>query len=262
MDTHTSAFKIRLGLFIVAGFALFAIAIFFIGKQNNLFDPVFKISTTFYNVSGLVVGNNIRFSGINVGTIDDIKIISDSTVQVDMVIRKNVQQFIKSDSEAAIGSEGIIGDRLLIITQGTIDAPTVENGQQIASVEPIETDAIMESLSNTAVNAEIIAQQLASVMVDINNGKGTLGRLIRDTGIADDLSSTMANLKASSKGLDENMQAAQNSFLLKGYFNKQEKAAAKKLEDEKKAAEKAAAQVVKDDEKAAKAAEKEAKKNE
>lgn len=262
MDTHTSAFKIRLGLFVVTGFLLLAIAIFFIGKQDNLFDPVFKISTTFYNVSGLMVGNNIRFSGINVGTIGDIKIISDSTVQVDMVIRKNVQQFIKADSEAAIGSEGIIGDRLLIITQGTIDAPIVENGQQIASVEPIETDAIMESLSNTAVNAEIIAQQLAGVMMDINNGKGTLGRLIRDTDIADNLGSTMANLKASSKGLDENMQAAQNSFLLKGYFNKKEKAAAKKLEDEKKAAEKAAAQGIKDDEKAVKAAEKEAQKNE
>jgi phospholipid/cholesterol/gamma-HCH transport system substrate-binding protein len=120
----------------------------------------------------------------------------------------------------------------------------------------------MESLSNTAVNAEIIAQQMAAIMVDINNGKGTLGRLIRDTDIADDLSSTMANLKTSSKGLDENMQAAQNSFLLKGYFNKKEKAAAKKLEDDKKAAEKAAEQVIKEDEKAAKAAEKEAKKNE
>jgi phospholipid/cholesterol/gamma-HCH transport system substrate-binding protein len=259
MDTHTSNFKIRLGLFVVTGFVLLAVAIFFIGKQNNLFDPVFKISTTFYNVSGLVVGNNIRFSGINVGTIDDIKIINDSMVQVDMVIRKNVQQFIKADSEAAIGSEGIIGDRLLIITQGTIDAPTVENGQKIGSVEPVETDAIMESLRMTAVNAEIISHQLAAVMVDINNGKGTLGRLIRDTDIADDLSSTMANLKASSRGLDENMQAAQGSFLLKGFFNKKEKEAAKKLEDEKKAAEKAAADELKALEKEAKAAEKEAK---
>ncbi|MBK8704142.1 MAG: MCE family protein [Saprospiraceae bacterium] len=262
MDTHTPKFKIRLGLFIITGFALFAIAIFFIGKQDNLFDPVFKIRTNFYNVSGLMVGNNIRFSGINVGTVDDIKIINDSTVQVDMLIRKNVQQFIKADSEAAIGSEGIIGDRILVITQGSIDAPTVKNGQRIESVEPIETDAIMESLSTTAANAEIISHQMANVMVDINNGKGTLGRLIRDTDIADNLSSTMANLKASSKGLDENMQAAQNSILLKGFFNKKEKAAAKKLKAEKKAAEKKAADELKAAEKNAKAAEKEAKKNE
>ena len=64
MDTHTQKFKIRLGLFIIGGLAIFVIAIFIIGKQQNLFNPVFKLTTTFYNVSGLQVGNNIRFSGI------------------------------------------------------------------------------------------------------------------------------------------------------------------------------------------------------
>src|SRR4030043_429716 len=74
------------------------------GNQKNLFNPVFKLSTTFYNISGLEVGSNIRFSGINVGTVDNIKIINDSTVQVDMLINKNVQRFIKADCEAGKGS--------------------------------------------------------------------------------------------------------------------------------------------------------------
>ena len=97
METHTQKFKIRLGLFVAGGLALFVIAIFIIGKQKNLFNPVFKLTTTFYNVSGLQVGNNIRFSGINVGTVDNIRIINDSTVKVEMSIKKNVNQFIKSD---------------------------------------------------------------------------------------------------------------------------------------------------------------------
>ena len=92
METHTQKFKIRLGLFIAGGLALFVIAIFIIGKQKNLFNPVFKLTTTFYNVSGLQVGNNIRFSGINVGTVDNIDIINDSTVRVDMLIKKEVQK--------------------------------------------------------------------------------------------------------------------------------------------------------------------------
>jgi len=112
METHTQKFKIRLGLFIAGGLALFVFAIFIIGKQKNLFNPVFKLTTTFYNVSGLQVGNNIRFSGINVGTVDNIVIINDSTVKVDMLVKKDVRQFIKSDCEVAIGSEGLIGDRL------------------------------------------------------------------------------------------------------------------------------------------------------
>jgi phospholipid/cholesterol/gamma-HCH transport system substrate-binding protein len=227
MDTHTSKFKIWLGLFIAGGLALFVIAIFIIGKQKNLFNPVFKLTSTFYNVSGLQVGNNIRFSGINVGTVDNIKIINDSTVRVDMLIKKDVQRFIKTDCEAGIGSAGLIGDRILVITQGSNDAPVVKDGQQITSKEPVETDAIMASLRVTAANAEIVSDQLAEIMVKVNGGKGTIGRLIQDTAIAENLSQTMMNIKKSSKGLDENMQAAKHNFLLKGFFNKKAKAVQK-----------------------------------
>jgi phospholipid/cholesterol/gamma-HCH transport system substrate-binding protein len=234
---HTSKFKVRLGLFIAGGLALFVLAIFIIGRQKNLFNPVFKLTTTFYSISGLQVGNNIRFSGINVGTVDKIKIINDSTVRVDMMIRKEVQQFIKEDCEAAIGSEGIIGDRLLVITQGSSDAPMVKDGQQLASTEPIETDAIMASLNVSAWNAGIITEQLAEIMTKINSGNGTLGRLIQDSTIAENINQTIVNLKKSSKGLDENMEAAKHNFLLKGFFNKKEKAAAKLKEKEQKEAE-------------------------
>jgi phospholipid/cholesterol/gamma-HCH transport system substrate-binding protein len=234
MDTHTKKFKVRLGLFVAGGLALFVLAIFIIGKQKNLFNPVFKLTTTFYNVSGLQVGNNIRFSGINVGTVDNISIINDSTVRVDLLIKKDVKQFIKTDCEVAIGSEGLIGDRLLIITRGSLDAPLAKEGQQLASSEPVETDAIMASLKVTAGNAEIISQQLAEIMIKINSGKGTLGRLIQDSTIAENLSQTIVNLKQSTKGLEENMEAAKNNFLLKGYFKKKEKAAAKLKEEEQK----------------------------
>jgi phospholipid/cholesterol/gamma-HCH transport system substrate-binding protein len=227
MDTHTQKFKFRLGLFITGGLALFVIAIFFIGKQKNLFNPVFKLSTTFYNVSGLQVGNNVRFSGINVGTVDNITIINDSTVKVDMLVRKEVQKFIKTDCEAGIGSAGLIGDKILIITQGSNEASIAKDGQNIGSKEPVETDAIMAGLLITADNAAIVSDQLAEIMVNVNSGKGTIGRLIQDTTMADNFSQTMISIKKSSKGLDENMNAAKHNFLLKGYFNKKAKAAEK-----------------------------------
>lgn len=234
MDTHTPQFKVRLGMFVAGGLALFVLAIFIIGKQKNLFNPVFKLTTTFYNVSGLQVGNNIRFSGIVIGTVDNIVIINDSTVRVDMLIKKEVKQFIKSDSEVAVGSEGLIGDRLLVISQGSSEAPLAREGEQLESVEPIETDAIMQSISVTASNAEIITQQLAEIMSKINSGTGTLGRLIQDTTIAGNLDQTIINLKKSSKGLNENMEAVKHNFLLKGFFNKKARAAEKKAAEEKK----------------------------
>jgi phospholipid/cholesterol/gamma-HCH transport system substrate-binding protein len=206
MNTHSQLFKVRLGLFIAGGMAIFVIAIFFIGKQQNLFNPVFKVSTHFYNVSGLQVGNSVRFSGINVGTVDNIRIINDSTVQVNMLIRSNVQQFIKADSEAGISSEGIIGDRVVIITQGSSDSPMARDGQHISSIEPIETDAIMASLQTSAVNAEVITKQLAEIMTNINSGGGALGRLIQDSTIAENINQTIANFKKSSEGLDETIE--------------------------------------------------------
>lgn len=240
MGTHTSKFKIRLGLFITGGLALFVFALFIIGRQKNLFDPVFKLTTTFYNVSGLQVGSNVRFSGINVGTVDNISIINDSTVMVDLLIKKDVQRFIRSDCEVAIGTNGIIGDRLLIITQGGHDSPIVKEGQSLVSKEPVETDAIMANLQVTAVNAAIITNQLAKIMTKINKGHGTLSRLIQDPKIADNLDQTIVNLKKSSKGLDQNMQAAKGSFFLKGFFKNKAKAAQKKKDDAVKEKEKMA----------------------
>jgi phospholipid/cholesterol/gamma-HCH transport system substrate-binding protein len=235
MENHTQNFKIRLGIFVAGGIALFILAVFIIGKQKNLFDPVFKLTTNFYNISGLQVGNNVRFSGITVGTVDNISILNDSTVKVDMLIKRSVKQFIKSDCIVAVGSEGLIGDRLLIITQGSTDAPLASEGMRLGSIEPTETDEIMASLQVTAGYAEVIAQQLAQIMVKINSGNGTLGRLIEDSTIAQNLDMTILNLRKSSKGLDQNMEAAKHNILLKGYFNKKARAAAKIKSDAEKA---------------------------
>ena len=232
METHTQKFKIRLGLFVAGGIGLFILAIFIIGKQKNLFNPVYKLTSTFYNVSGLQVGNNIRFSGINVGTVDNIHLLNDSTVKVDMLIRQDVKQFIKSDCIVFIGSEGLIGDRLLVIAQGNYNAPVAKEGEMLSSVEPVETDAIMASLEVTAGNAEIISGELAEIMTKINSGRGTLGALIQDSSIAANLNQTMINLKRGSKGLNENMEAAKQNVLLRGFYNKKAKAEKKKKEEE------------------------------
>jgi phospholipid/cholesterol/gamma-HCH transport system substrate-binding protein len=237
MNTHSNSFKVRLGLFVTVGIGLFVLAIFFIGRQKNLFDPVFTVSARFKNVSGLQVGNAVRFSGINVGTVDDIRIVNDTLVQVDMIIKQDVQKFIKRDSEAGIGSEGLIGDRLITISNGTAHAPGIRSGQVIASNEPVETDEIMESLSVTAGNAAMMSEDLSEIMNKINRGEGTLGRLINDKKIANNLDATMHNLKTSTKKLDENMEAAKHNFLLRGYFKKKEKEKRKKEEEAKKAKE-------------------------
>ena len=217
-------YKTKLGLFVTVGIILFFLAIFIIGKQKNLFDPVFQVKANFQNVSGLKVGNAVRFSGINVGTVDQIRIINDSTVQVTMLVKQEVQKFIKEDSEAGIGSEGIIGDKLVVLSKGGSISKIIKEGQLIASSEPVETDAIMESLQVTADNAAMATGEITEILAKVNSGKGSLGKLINDDSMANDLDATMNNLKTSTKKLDENMEAAQHNFLLRGYFKKKKKA--------------------------------------
>jgi phospholipid/cholesterol/gamma-HCH transport system substrate-binding protein len=213
METHSQKYKIRLGLFVAGGITIFILAVFIIGKQKNLFNPVYKLTAAFYNVSGLQVGNNVRFSGINVGIVDNITIINDSTVRVDLLIKKDVKKFIKTDSEVAIGSEGLIGDRLVIVTQGSTNSPSADEGQELASLEPVETDAIIASLQVTAGFAEVITQQLSEIMVKVNSGRGTLGRLIYDSTIAQNLKMTILNFEKTSGVLDETIIQTKQSML-------------------------------------------------
>ena len=201
MDNHTQNFKIKLGLFVAVGFALFVAAIFIIGKQKNLFNPVFKLTSTFSNVSGLQVGNNIRFAGINIGTVENIIIVNDTTVRVDLLVKTDVWQFIKSDCKVTLGSDGIIGDKLIIIIPGSSDAPLAKKGQRLESIETIVKSEIMARLDATTANIEDISKQVSDIAGKINSGNGILNSLIRDSILAENLNQTIANLTSFSNGL-------------------------------------------------------------
>jgi phospholipid/cholesterol/gamma-HCH transport system substrate-binding protein len=227
-------YKWKLGLFSIVLLAVAIGAIYYIGKQKNKFGSVVTITSRFKSVSGLKTGSNVLVGGIDVGTVDDIALVTDTTVQVSMIIQKGVEKFIRKDARASIGSEGLMGDKVIVLVPGTPDTPSVRNGDTLASLPPIETDAILASLKTSADNAAVITGNLADISYRISHGKGALGKLLRDTSLSSNISTTMQNLKSSSKKLDENMEAAQHNFLLRGFFKKKEKEKKKKEEEEKK----------------------------
>ena len=259
-----SGFTWKLGMFVIIGLVLFIGTIYFVGKQKNLFGNTFHLKAQFKTVSGLKEGNNVRFSGINIGTVNGIELITDSSVSVDLIIKKSIQKFIKTDAVASIGSDGLMGDKVLTITPGNGNGQTVGNNALITSKSAVEMADIMNSLKTSVDNAGIITGQLAEVSYKINNGNGALSKLISDEGFSNSLrgtltnlqastdqfakfttnlnngalssklDSTMSNLQSGTKGLSDNMDAVKNSFLLRGYFKKQKKAEAKKKADFKK----------------------------
>jgi phospholipid/cholesterol/gamma-HCH transport system substrate-binding protein len=116
----TSSQKIKIGAFTVVGLVVLFLAVFYIGNQKSLFSSTFRVYGTFKNVSGLTVGNNVRFAGINVGVVDAINIVTDSSVRVDLTLNNSVRKFIKTDSKMSIGSDGLMGDKLVVIAPGGI----------------------------------------------------------------------------------------------------------------------------------------------
>ncbi|OXE98936.1 phospholipid/cholesterol/gamma-HCH transport system substrate-binding protein [Flavobacterium araucananum] len=234
-----SGYTWKLGMFVTIGLLLFIMAIYFIGKQKNLFGSTFNITSQFKTVSGLEVGNNVRFSGINIGTVEEIRLINDSSVVVSMVIKDEVREFIKTDARASIGSDGLMGDKVLTISPGVKSQKVIENGGAIASVNGIEMQDLMKSVKKSVDNAAVITDELAIFSHSMNNGNGALARLVRDDKMASSVSNTLSNLESGTKGFSENMEAAKSNFLLKGYFKKKEKEKEKKKEEQQEKAEKA-----------------------
>ena len=185
-------------MFVILGLSLFMISIYFIGNNKNLFSTTFQLKSQFKNVSGLKEGNNVRFSGINVGTVKDIEFISDSAVVVNLVIKQEVQKYIKTDAIASIGSDGLMGDKVLTISPGTSSNKIVSDNSTIRSVKAVELEDLMKGLRKSVDNAEIITQQLSEFSTKINKGKGALNKVLTDEEFAKSIEKMLLNLKLSS----------------------------------------------------------------
>ena len=228
----TSGQKIKIGLFAIAGIAVLVLAIFFIGNKKSLFTSTFNVHGLFKNVNGLQVGNNVRFAGINIGVVEDIQIKTDSSVNVVLTLNEDVRKFIKKDAKLSIGSDGLMGDKLVVIAPGgmTSNEP-VNGGDQLAAVNPMDVDKIISKFTKIANNAGDLVEGLASIVNKVNSGKGSIGRLLNNDKMARNMENTvkqaqttMANVHKTTGTLNEDLKAAQSNFLLKGFFKKKQKA--------------------------------------
>ena len=173
--------KIKMGIFISLGLALFFAGIYFIGMRRQMFTGTFHINAVFNDVSGIQAGNNVRFSGVNIGTIENIKIISKTSVRVTMTIDENERKFITKDAEADITTEGLMGNKILVIIPGTNDSKEIENNDFIAAAEPVKIDDILSQLKKTGDNSARLTGDLSDIVGNIHSGKGTIGKLLMDS---------------------------------------------------------------------------------
>ena len=197
---NTSSQKFRLGLFVIIGTILFVTGVYLIGQRQDMFKKTFTLSAYFQNVNGLQKGNNVRYAGIDIGIVKDITMINDSTIKIDMTIEEKIIIHIKKNAIATIGSDGLVGNMILNIVPGKGSSELISNGDIIKSYSKIGADVILSTLSVSSENAAILTSDLLKITTAMLEGEGTVGLLLNDTIMAQDLKQSVNNLKMASRG--------------------------------------------------------------
>ncbi|MCW5925121.1 MAG: MCE family protein [Saprospiraceae bacterium] len=199
MQKHT-ANSVKLGVFVLTGIFLLVLTLYILGKNKGMFGASFDLKTHFRAVNGLVKGNNVRFSGIDIGSVKNIVFVNDTVIEVTMSIERKMKSIIRSNAVASLGTDGLIGNRVVNIAPARGEAPLIKEGDLLPSKDEINTDEMLQTLRRTNDNVAVIAEELRSTIHRINTS-AQLTELLEDRTMS-------ANLKASFAHLHEATEKA------------------------------------------------------
>jgi phospholipid/cholesterol/gamma-HCH transport system substrate-binding protein len=186
---------VLVGIFVLVAILIFVAGIFILGGRQNRFERTIRLQAVFEDVDGLRKGNNVWFSGVRVGTVREINFFGASEVEVVVQIQENVQQYIRKDASVQLGSDGLIGNRILTITGGSPSAPVIQDGDRLAVEKGVSTEEMLASLQENNANLVSITRNLKDLSTGLAQGEGTAGALLRDTQMADNFRDVVANLQ-------------------------------------------------------------------
>jgi ABC-type transport system involved in resistance to organic solvents, periplasmic component len=214
--------EFRLGVFIVGTLLALAAGVFLIGGKQMLFSTTYTVKAEFANVAGLDNAAEVRVGGIRQGTVKRINLPHrpDGKVTVVMSLDSKTHDIVKKDSVAAIKSEGLLGDKYVEVSFGSDEGAALKDGDTIPTQPPLDfsdliqkTDQILDSTKETIQNVDTISAK-------INRGEGTIGALINDKKVYQQVNAATAEAKSATTKLDENMEAMKHNFLLRGFYKK------------------------------------------
>lgn len=186
--------SIVVGIFILIGLAFFITGILAIGSLNKSFIRKVEITTVFDDVGGLQQGNNIWFSGVKIGTVKDMSFFGESQVLVVMNIDQKAQPFIHNNAKAKISSDGLIGNKIIVIYGGSADKPVVKEGDRLGVDKAYTTEDMFNTLQENNVNILAITTDFKEIGKKIMNGEGTIGKLLVDKTLYNNLVATTSTL--------------------------------------------------------------------
>ena len=201
MKVSSSQRSVILGIFIFLGVAILILTILTLGSQKKAFEKSIMVKAFFGNVNGLQKGNNIWFSGVKVGTIKKVTLRGNGKVEVDMNIEEQSVQYIPKDAKAKLSFDGLIGNKIIEIYGGTTGTPTIQSGDILNNDKLLNTDEMMNTLSKNNDNLYSITNDLKVISAQIASGKGSVGKLLTDETLYDQLNATTLVLKKAAQNL-------------------------------------------------------------
>ncbi|SNR96277.1 phospholipid/cholesterol/gamma-HCH transport system substrate-binding protein [Belliella buryatensis] len=186
---------VLVGVFVLIGIIILVAGIMTLGGQQKKFVKSISLKAVFDDVAGLQTGNNVWFSGVKIGTVKKINFYGDSQVEIEMNVESKSKEYIRKDSKATISSDGLIGNKIIVIYGGTSQAPVVENGDRLISEMPLDTDKMMETLQENNKNLVSITNDLKILTGKIADGEGIIGAVLTDSTLAVNFRSILLNLE-------------------------------------------------------------------
>ncbi|MCE7054785.1 MlaD family protein [Algoriphagus sp. AGSA1] len=190
--------SVIVGIFVFLGIAILVAGILTLGGQQKKFVKAIQLKAVFDDIGGLQAGNNIWFSGVKIGTVRKINFYGDSQVEIEMNVEQKVVDFIRKDSKATISSDGLIGNKIIVIYGGTTMAPPVQDGDRLEAVMPMNTDQMMETLQANNENLVEITGNLKNLTSKLAEGEGMVGAALTDSLIGVNFKAIVENLNKAS----------------------------------------------------------------
>lgn len=201
MENQDISKSLKVGAFVLGGVVIFLSALFYLGREGNMFNKTFTVSAIFKNVEGLKEGDNVWLSGVKIGTVQRVQIISEGQVIVSLSLKDKQNQFVKKNATAFVGSDGLVGNKIVIIRPGNM-AATIEDNDTINSLSPTDTQELFNLAKEVGVNARAISDDIKLISNRLNKGEGIFGELIHEGPVALELRQAIGSVKRSGENMD------------------------------------------------------------
>lgn len=205
MNDSPNKRAVVVGIFVLIGLIFLIAGIFLVGNMHKTFEKKLGIVTFFDDVNGLQKGNYVWFSGVKIGTVSDLRFYGVSQVEVNIKIETNAQQYIRKDAKIKLGSDGFIGNKILIIYGGSENHPQVENGDTLAAEKTLSTEDMMTTLQKSNENLQVITSNFKSISENLVAGEGTIGKMLTDNSLYTDIRALTSSLNHASEKAQETL---------------------------------------------------------